>query len=71
LVFLVLLFNLDYDGDDMDYSIRHRIAKDDLNYDEADALDSDRASDRNDEDRDDHLLDEMKGEHHEHQKDIA
>ena len=43
----------------MDPSIRRRIAADDLTADEADALDWNRASDANDEDRDQQVMEEM------------
>lgn len=54
---LVLLCPLRHWEIHMDESIRRRIAADDLTHDQADALDSNRASDRNDGDWDRQVLD--------------
>lgn len=46
----------------MDQQIRLRIASDDLDSDEAEEMDQNLASDRNDQDRDDKVLDEVSAE---------
>ena len=40
----------------MDYSIRRRVTEDDLDFDEAEEIDQNLASDRNDQDRDNEIL---------------
>ncbi len=58
--FLGLLFNLF--RSDMDQSIRSRVTADDPDIDEAEEMDQNLASDRNDQDRDDKVLDEVSAE---------
>lgn len=43
----------------MDQQIRRRVAEDDLDMDQAEEMDQNRASDRNGQDRDDKVLDEV------------
>lgn len=46
----------------MDQSIRSRVTADDPDIDEAEEMDQNLASDRNDQDRDDKVLDEVSAE---------